>query len=66
MKNYKQPAPSNAFLNGDGVQMQFFDQAKCLGVLVSASLKDDAYIQRQVKLLYSYCAVNKLRGSRVA
>ena len=34
---------------------------KYLGVWINASLKDDAYIQRQVKSLY--CAANKLRGT---
>ena len=55
-KKYKQPAPSNVFLNG--VRVQFFDQVKYLGVWINASLKDDDDIQRQVKSLY--CAAYKL------
>jgi len=59
-KKYKQPSPSNVFLNG--VRVQFFDQVKYLGVWINASLKDDDDdIQRQVKSLY--CAANKLRGT---
>ena len=58
-KKYKQPSSSNVFLNG--VRVQFFDQVKHLGVWITASLKDDDDIQRQVKSLY--CAVNKLRGT---
>ena len=58
-KKYKQPAPSNVFLNG--VHVQFFDQVKYLGVWINASLKDDDDIQRKVKSLY--CAANKLRGT---
>jgi len=58
-KRYKQPAPSNIFLNG--VRVQFFDQVKYLGVWINASLKVDDDIQRQVKLLQ--CATNKLRGT---
>ena len=58
-KKYKQPAPSNVFLNG--VRVQFLDQVKYLGVWINASLKDDDDIQRQVKSLY--CAANKLRGT---
>ena len=58
-KKYKQPAPSNVFLNG--VRVQFFDQVKYLGVWINASLKDDVDIQRHVKSLY--CAANKLRGT---
>jgi len=54
-KKYKQPAPSNVFLIGVGVQ--FFDQVKYLGVWINASLKDDDDIQRQVKSLY--CAANR-------
>ena len=38
-KKYKQPAPSNVFLNG--VRVQFFGQVKYLGVWINASLKDD-------------------------
>ena len=34
-KKYKQPAPSNVFLNG--VRVQFFDQVKYLGVWINAS-----------------------------
>jgi len=56
---YKQPVPSNVFLNG--VRVQFFDQLKYLGVWINASLKDDDDIQRQVKSLYF--AANKLRGT---
>jgi len=58
-KKYKQPAPSNVFLNG--VRVQSFDQVKYIGVWINASLKDDDDIQRQVKSLY--CAANKLRGT---
>jgi len=58
-KMYKQPAPSNVFLNG--VRVQFLDQVKYLGVGINASLKDDDDIQRQVKSLY--CVANKLRGT---
>ena len=58
-KKYKQPAPSNVFLNG--VRVQFLNQVKYLGVWINASLKDDDDIQRQVKSLY--CAANKLRGT---
>jgi len=58
-KKYKQPAPSNVFLNG--VRVQFFDQVRYLGVWINASLKDDDDIQRQVKSLC--CAANKLRGT---
>jgi len=58
-KKYKQPVPSNVFLNG--VCVQFFDQLKYLGVWINASLKDDDDIQRQVKSLY--CAANELRGT---
>ena len=58
-KKYKQPAPSNVFLNG--ARVQFLNQVKYLGVWINASLKDDDDIQRQVKSLY--CAANKLRGS---
>ena len=58
-KNYKQPAPSNVFLNG--ARVQSFDQVKYIGVWINASLKDDDDIQRQVKSLY--CAANKLRGT---
>jgi len=43
------------------VRVQFFDQVKYLGVLLNASLKDDADIKRQVKS--PYCAANKLRGT---
>jgi len=57
-KKYKQPAPSNVFLNG--VSVQFYHQVKYLGVWINASLKDDD-ILRQVKSLY--CAANKLRGT---
>jgi len=49
-KKYKQPAPSNVFLNG--VRVQFLNQVKYLGVWISASLKDDDDIQRQVKSLF--------------
>jgi len=56
---YKQPGPSNVFLNG--VRVQFFDQVKYLGVWINTSLKDDDDIQRQVKSLY--CAANELRGT---
>jgi len=56
---YKQPSPSNVFLNG--VRVQFFDQVKYIGVWINESLKDDDDIQRQVKSLY--CAANKLRGT---
>ena len=50
-KKYKQPAPSNVFLNG--VRVQFLDQVKYLGVWINASLKDDGDdIQIQVKSLY--------------
>jgi len=48
-KKYKQPSPSNVFLNG--VRAQFFDQMKYLGVWINGSLKDDDDIQRQVKSL---------------
>ena len=48
-KRYKQPSPSNVFLNG--VRAQFFDQMKYLGVWINGSLKDDDDIQRQVKSL---------------
>ena len=58
-KKYKQPAPSDVFLNG--VRVQFLDQVKYLGVWINASLKDDDDIQRQVKSLY--CSANKLRGT---
>ena len=58
-KKYKQPAPSNVFLNG--VRAQFLNQVNYLGVWITASLKDDDDIQRQVKSLY--CAANKLRGT---
>jgi len=58
-KKYKQPAPSNVFLNG--VSVQFLNQVKYLGVWIDASLKDDDDIQRQVKSLY--CAANKLGGT---
>ena len=54
-KKYKQPAPSNVFLNA--VRVQFLDQVKYLRVWINASLKDDDNIQRQVKSLY--CAANK-------
>ena len=50
-KKYKQPAPSNVFLNR--VRVQFLDQVKYLGVWINASLKDDDDIQRPVKSLYS-------------
>jgi len=58
-KKYKQPAPSNVFVNG--VRVQFFDQVKYLRVWINASLKDDDDIQREVKSLY--CAASKLRGT---
>ena len=58
-KKYKQPAPSNVFLNG--VRVQFLDQVKYLGVCINAPLKDDDDIQGQMKSLY--CAANKLRGT---
>jgi len=58
-KKYKQPAPSNVFLNG--VRVQFLNQVKYLGVWINASLQDDDDIQRQVKSLY--CAANKLRDT---
>ena len=58
-KKYKQPAPSNVFLNG--VRVKFLNQVKYLGVWINASLKDDDDIQRQAKSLY--CATNKLRGT---
>jgi len=58
-KKYKQPAPSNVFLNG--VRVQLFNQVKHLGVWINASLKDDNNIQRQVKSLW--CAANKLKGT---
>ena len=58
-KKYKQPAPSNVFLNG--ARVQFLNQVKYLGVWINASLKDDDDIQRQVKSLY--CAAKKLRGT---
>jgi len=58
-KKYKQPAPSDVFVNG--VRVQFLDQVKYLGVWINVSLKDDDDIQRQVKSLY--CAANKLRGT---
>ena len=58
-KKYKQPAPSNALLNG--VRVQVFAKVKYLGVWINASLKDDDDIQRHVKSFY--CAVNKLRGT---
>ena len=45
-KKYKQPAPSNVFLNG--LRVQFSNQVKYLGVLLNASLKDhDDGVQRQ-------------------
>jgi len=44
-KKYKQPAPSNVFLNG--VRVQFLNQVKYLGVWINASLKDDDDIQRR-------------------
>ena len=59
LKKYKQPAPSNVFLNG--ARVQFFDQVKYLVVWINASLTDDDDIQRQVNSLY--CAANKLRGT---
>jgi len=46
---YKQPVPSNIFLNG--VRIQFCDQVKYLGVLIHVPLKDDDDIQRQMKSL---------------
>ena len=58
-KKYKQPAPSNVFL--DGVRVQFLNEVKYLGVWINASLNNDDDIQRQVKSLY--CAANKLRGT---
>jgi len=58
-KKYKQPAPSNVFLNG--VRVQYFDQVKYLDVWINASLKDNDDIRRQVKSLYS--SANKLRGT---
>jgi len=58
-KKYKQPTPSNVFLNG--VRVQFLNQMKYLGVWINTSLKDDDDIRRQVKSLY--CAANKLRGT---
>ena len=58
-KKYKQPAPSNVFLNG--ARVQFFDQVKYLGVCINASLKGDDGMQRQMKPLF--CAANKLRGT---
>jgi len=58
-KKYKQPAPSNVFLNG--VRVQFLDQVKHLGVWINASLKDDDDIQRQMKSLH--CGANRLRGT---
>ena len=57
-QKYKQPAPSNVFLNG--VHVQLCNQVKYVGALLNASLKDYDDIQRQVKSLY--CAANKLRG----
>ena len=36
-KKYKQPAPSNVFLNG--VRVQFLDHVKYLGVWINASLR---------------------------
>ena len=59
-KKYKQPAPSNVFLNG--VRVQFFDQVKYLGVWINASLKDDDDIQNQRQVKSIYYAANKLRG----
>lgn len=38
-KKYKQPASSNAFLNG--VNIQFSGQVKYLGVLLNVSLNDN-------------------------
>ena len=58
-KKFKQPAPSNVFLNG--ARVQFFDQVKYVGVWINASMKDDDDILGQVKSLY--CAANKLRGT---
>jgi len=59
-KKYKQPAPSNAFLNG--VRVQFCDQVKYLGELLNAPLKDNDAIQRQVKSLYCpLCSKQALR-----
>jgi len=58
-KKYKQPAPSNVFLNV--VCAHFFDHVKYLGMWINASQKDDDDIQRQVKSLYY--AANKLRGT---
>jgi len=58
-KKYKEPDPSNVFLNG--VRVQFFDRVKYLGVRINASLKDDDDIQKQVKSLY--CAASELRGT---
>ena len=43
-KKYKQPAPSNVFLNG--ARVQFLNQVKYLGVWINASLKDDDDIFR--------------------
>jgi len=53
-KKYKQPAPSNVFLNGVPARVQFSDPVKCLGVWINASLKDDDDIKtkRQTKSLY--------------
>jgi len=42
-KNYKQPTPSNVFLNG--VWVQFCDHVKYFGVWLNTSLKDDDDIQ---------------------
>ena len=39
LKKYKQPAPSNGFLNG--VRVQVSDQVKYLGVSLNISLKDE-------------------------
>ena len=58
-KKYKQPAPSNVFLNS--VRVKCFDQVKYLGVWIYASLKDDDDIQRQATSLY--CAANKFRDA---
>jgi len=58
-KRYKQPAPSNVFLNS--VRVKCFDQVKYLGVWIYASLKDDDDIQRQATSLY--CAANKFRDA---
>jgi len=55
-KKYKQPIPSNDFLNG--VRVQIFHQVKYLGVLLNASVKDGDDTQGQVKSLY--CAANKI------